>query len=95
MSIPALHSPVVTTNVPSRSIVARSKNFVGCRAQTFNRASSMARMRLRMSASSKRRQKSPAVVGSGIRSVPRASRKTSSLRRNSMSSSRVPSHSAL
>ena len=30
-----MHSPVVTTNVPSKSIVARSKNFLGCRAQTF------------------------------------------------------------
>jgi len=45
--------------------------------------------------SANRRQKSPAVVGSGIRSAPRASRNASSLRRNSMSSSRTPSHNAL
>jgi len=76
-------------------LVARSKNFLGCLAQTLNRASSAARMSDRMPPSSKRRQKSPAVVGSGIRSVPRASRKTSSLRRSSMSSSRAPSHRAL
>ena len=36
-----------------------------------------------------------AVVGSGIRRAPRASRNTSSFRRSSMSSRHVPSHSAL
>jgi hypothetical protein len=43
----------------------------------------------------KRRQKSPAVVGSGIRSAPSASRKTTSLRRSSMSSRQVPLQRAL
>ena len=49
----------------------------------------------RTSLVSKRRQKSPAVVGSGIRRAPTASRNTSSLRRSSISSRHVPSHSAL
>ena len=67
--MPSLHSPVVVTSVPSRSIVARSKNSFGCRAQTFSRASSTASHEARgCLPSSKRRQKSPAVVGSGIRS---------------------------
>ena len=48
-----------------------------------------------MSSVVKRRQKSPAVVGSGMRSAPRASRKTTSLRRSSMSSRQVPLHRAL
>ena len=42
-----------------------------------------------------RRQKSPAVVGSGIRSAPMESRKNSSLRRVSISCKQVPPHKAL
>ena len=90
MSIPCLHSPVVATSVPSTSMVASSKNVFGCCRQTFSRARRWLPARRKMSPASKRRQKSPAVVGSGIRSAPRASRKTSSLRRSSMSSRRTP-----
>ena len=43
----------------------------------------------------KRRQKSPAVVGSGMRLVPRASRYASSFLSNSRSSKHVPPHSVL
>ena len=93
--MPALHAPVVSMSVPSMSIVARSKKDRGCLAQTFRRTSSMASCNLAMAAWLKRRQKSPAVVGSGMRWAPRASRKASSLRRRSMSSRQVPWHRAL
>ena len=48
-----------------------------------------------MDAESKRRQKSPAVVGSGIARAPSKSRKAASLRRSSISSSTCPPHSRL
>ena len=92
--MPSLHSPLVITIVLSRSITASAKNSAGCRCQTLRRATSMANCRSFKLSFVKRRQKSPAVVGSGIDSVPRASRKTSSLRRSSMSCRHVASQSA-
>lgn len=65
--------------------LARSKKDAGCSAQTFRLATSMASWRVSMWACWNRRQKSPAVVGAGMRRAPRASRKASSLQRSSMS----------
>ena len=66
--MPSLHSPVVSVSVPSMSILAQSKKSSGCFAQTFRRdvvedvdEGEADRPRV------KRRQKSPAVVGSGMR----------------------------
>ena len=84
--MPCLHSPVVGAMVPSASMMACSKNAVGCCRQTFRRLVDGRPSGRQMSAVSKRRQKSPAVVGSGMRWAPRASRKASSLRSSSRSS---------
>ena len=92
--MPSLHSPVVTVSVPSMSTNASSKNSFGCRFQTINRARLIASSNCRTLALLNRRQKSPAVVGSGIESAPMAFRNASSLRRRSMCSRHVPSHSA-
>jgi hypothetical protein len=87
---------VVWTIDPSASMRADSRNNArGCFCHTPTRTS------LRMSISNstastlKRRQKSPAVVGSGIVRAPSASRKPASLRRTSMSSSTCPPHNTL
>ena len=72
--MPALHAPVVSASVPSASITASSKNAAGCARQTRTRVSLIAVCRASSSASPKRRQKSPAVVGSGMRCAPNASR---------------------
>ena len=93
--MPSLHSPVVTVSVPSMSMIASSKKSSGCRFQTFSRARLIASNNCRTLAGVNRRQKSPAVVGSGIESAWIALRKASSLRRRSMCSRHVPSHSAL
>ena len=80
----------------SASITAGcSKNASGWRRHTFSRARLTASWRASTAAASKRRQKSPAVVGSGRLSVPKPSRNTASQRRASMSCRRCPPHSAL
>lgn len=81
--MPYLHSPVVATNVPSMSMIAWSKKASGCSVQM--RTSSKMSSSAWTSAAVKRRQKSLAVVGSGMRRPPKAVTKTSSLRRSSMS----------
>src|SRR5262249_29303395 len=58
-----------------------SRNASGCSARARSPASLNVSIGVRTSASVKRRQKSPAVVGSGSRSAPRASRDASSRRR--------------
>ena len=89
--MPCLHSPSVGTMLPSASMHATSsKNELGCRAQTSSRDLLMMSIRRSMSAGVKRRQKSPAVVGSGIVRAPNASRKAASLRLTSMSSRTTP-----
>lgn len=71
------------------------KNDVGCFEYTFSRLRLIASCSAMIDASSKRRQKSPAVVGSGSDAVPSPSRNTASVRRVSMSSKRWPPHSEL
>ncbi len=93
MSIPCLHSPVVSASVPSASMIASSKNAAGCVRQTRTRVSLIAACKASIAGSSNRRQKSPAVVGSGMRCAPNASRYTSSCRSRSISCRHVPPHS--
>jgi hypothetical protein len=94
--MPCLHCPSVPTIDASASIRAVwEKNEAGCPDHTLSRARLIASCRAMIEASSKRRQKSPAVVGSGSDGVPRPSKNTASVRRVSMSSKRVPPHSAL
>lgn len=57
-------SPEVSTWVPSASMIAQSKNSRGCSFQTRSRTWLKPFISCRISASPKRRQKSPAVVGS-------------------------------
>jgi len=92
---PLLEQAPVATSVPSASRMASSKNSRGCRFQTFSRVRSKTSWRVSTSSGEKRRQKSPAVVGSGMRSAPSASRDTTSFRRSSISSRQVPLHRAL
>ena len=56
---------MVSTIVPSASMTASSKNDFGCCRQTFSRVALKICCKRKMSAASKRRQKSPAVVGIG------------------------------
>ena len=94
--MPSLHSPSVATIEASASISARwAKKAGGWAPQTSRRATLMASWRSITSSGSKRRQKSPAVVGSGRLSTPRPSRNTASHRLASMSSRLVPPHRAL
>ena len=67
----------------------------GCARHTRSRVSLIAVCNASMVLSSKRRQKSPAVVGSGMRCAPNASRYPSSCRRRSISCKHVPPHSTL
>ena len=93
--MPALHWPVVATSVPSTSILASAKNSVGCCGPDFlphlvkhvQQRAHVACVEAAAEVAGRRR------VGNAAR--PRASRNTSSLRRSSMSSKQVPSHSAL
>ena len=62
---------------------------------SFGRTSLMHSISVSTFSSSKRRQKSPAVVGSGISSAPSAFMYAVSWRSRSMSSSRVPPHITL
>jgi hypothetical protein len=81
---------------PSTSMRARSDvNSGACRRQTSSRASFMAAWSVSMSGSVNRRQKSPAVVESGIASTPSAFRWASSCRRSLMSSSVCPPQNTL
>src|SRR5690242_12999757 len=70
MSTPPLHQASEGASAPSASGDASSKNPSGCWAQARSRASSKTSISRSTSASVKRRQKSPAVVGSGMRSAP-------------------------
>ena len=74
MSTPCLHSASVATRVPSTSRIASRKNAAGCWDQTRSRVRLKASIKVRTSDSAKRRQKSPSVVGSGMRSAPKALR---------------------
>ena len=96
MSIPALVSPVVATIDASASMraVCPSNDRPAC-AQAARRDRLIASCNAMVVSASKRRQKSPAVVGSGRLSTPTASKNTASLRRASMSSRRTPPQSAL
>jgi hypothetical protein len=86
--MPCLHCPSVGTSEASASMRAvGAKNDAGCPDHTLTRARLTASCRAMIEAASKRRQKSPAVVGSGSDGVPRPSRNTASVRRVSMSSS--------
>src|SRR5262249_62342109 len=67
MSMPCLHAPVVATKVPSMSMIAWSKKASGCWDQTPMRTSSKMSWSVSTSAGVKRRQKSPAGGGSGVR----------------------------
>ena len=78
------HDLAVTVSVPSISTSASSKNSFGCRFQTLSRARLIASNNCRTCVLLNRRQKSPAVVGSGIESAPMALRNASSFRRRSM-----------
>jgi hypothetical protein len=71
-------------------MVAQAKKSAGCSAQTRRRVSFRVSISVSTSAAVKRRQKSPAVVGSGMRRAPRAFRKVSSVRRSSMSCRQAP-----
>ncbi|MFN2506366.1 MAG: hypothetical protein ABR540_19495 [Acidimicrobiales bacterium] len=94
--MPCLVSPSVPTMVASASMRAvPAVNAARWRAHTPSRQRLTASWSAMIEVSSKRRQKSPAVVGSGRAAAPRPSRNTASLRRASMSSSRVPPHKAL
>ena len=93
--MPPLHSPCVPAIVPSVSMIASCKKPRGCCCQTRWRTVLMTSINSTIAASSKRRVKSPLVVGSGMRCAPKLSRNASSLRRSSMSSSRTPSSNAL
>jgi hypothetical protein len=96
MSIPCLVSASVGTIEASASMIAGClKNASPWRCQTFSLERLTASCRAMIEAASKRRQKSPAVVGSGRLAVPRPSRNTRSQRRASMSSKRRPPHRAL
>jgi len=96
MSIPSLHAPVVGAIVPSLSMIASCFSCLdSCRFHTRTRTSLMASISACTSAASKRRRKSPAVVGSGTRSQPNVFRYASSVRSRSMSSRRVPPVSTL
>ena len=96
MSIPCLVVASVSTIEASASMIAGcAKKEAGWRRHTFNRARLIASCRAMTEAGSKRRQKSPAVVGSGRLSIPKPSRNTWSPRRASMSSKRCPPHRAL
>lgn len=83
--MPSLHSPVVTVSVPSMSISASWKKSCGCRFHTLSLARLIASSNCRTLVLLNLRQKSPAVVGSGIESAPMALRNASSLRRRSLS----------
>ena len=93
--MPPLHSPKLGAIVPSVSIKASERKPSGCWSHTRWRVALIASIKSRVASGSKRRVKSPLVVGSGIRCAPKPSKKASSLRRNSMSSSRKPPKSAL
>ena len=94
--MPSLVSASVGTMLASASMTAGcSKKESGWRRHTFSRARLTASWRASTASASKRRQKSPAVVGSGRLSVPKPSRNTASQRRASMSSRRRPPHRAL
>ena len=69
--MPPLHSPKVGAIVPSVSIKASLKKPLGCCLHTRCRTVLVISIRLRISASSKRRVKSPLVVGSGMCWAPR------------------------
>ncbi len=70
-----LFAPAVTgASVPSASMNASSKKASGCSFQARSRVSLKMAINCSTSPSVKRRQKSPAVVGSGMRCAPRASR---------------------
>src|SRR5438046_2394998 len=91
-----VRGPVVGAIVPSTSryAIGPSRSLprpVHSCGRTVLTASSSAAT----SASAKRRQKSPAVVGSGIRSAPTAFMYAVSWRSRSMSSSLVPPHTTL
>jgi hypothetical protein len=81
--------------VPSLSMMAWAKHVSGCSAPASRRVSSITSSRGTLLAWSKRRPKSPAVVGAGKRRAPKESRKLSSVRRSSRSCRHVPSHRAL
>jgi hypothetical protein len=75
ISIPSLHSPVVATWAPSASMIASWKNDRrGCCRHAGTLTSLMSDSSVSTSSGSNRRQKSPAVVGSGIRWALRAGR---------------------
>jgi hypothetical protein len=93
--MPPLHSPKVGAIVPSVSMKACSRKPAGWACQTRWRVALSASSSASMAPWSKRRVKSPLVVGSGIRWAPKPSRKASSLRRNAVSSSRWPPNRAL
>ena len=78
--MPCLHCPSVETIEASASMRAVwAKNEAGCSEYTFSRARLIASCSAMIEASSKRRQKSPAVVGSGSDGVPRPSKNTASV----------------
>src|SRR5690606_34625564 len=84
------------TIVPSASITAVcARNSLPCCRHSLTRTSLIAAIKASTWATSNRRQKSPAVVGSGIDSAPTASRHAWSFRLTSMSSSVLPPQSAL
>ena len=94
--MPALVSASVPTMVASASIFAVwSKKDLSWRDHTSSRARLTAACNAITEVSSKRRQKSPAVVGSGNAAAPKASRNTRSPRRSSMSSRVFPPHTML
>jgi hypothetical protein len=94
--MPCLHDPVVGAIVPSTSTYATGPSRSRPRVrQSCGRTELTASINATTSASAKRRQKSPAVVGSGIRSAPTAFMYATSCRSRSMSSRRVPPHSTL
>ncbi len=85
-----LHSPW-SPSACRRDRSSRGRKGLRLPRRRLATALSAAAIRVRTCPSLNRRQKSPVVVGSGIRSTPNALRNISSLR-PSMSSSRIPSH---